>query len=82
MQGADDGCIKVETYAGDDGYSIILIEDWKTKKHQQSQFQWNVDTGMEDAIVMFASAPSEIKYYEIRSEQIFVPWQKARPAIT
>ena len=33
---AYDGCIKVETYAEDNGSSIILIEEWETKEHQQA----------------------------------------------
>ncbi|NCW54638.1 MAG: antibiotic biosynthesis monooxygenase [Rhodobacteraceae bacterium] len=65
---AYDGCIKVETYAEDNGSSIILIEEWETKEHQQAYFQWRVDTGMVNAIGPFVSAPPEIKYYEIRSE--------------
>ena len=43
---AYDGCIKVETYAEDNGASIIPIEEWDTKEHQQTYFQWRVDTGM------------------------------------
>ena len=58
----------METYAEDDGSSIILIEEWETKEHQQAYFQWRVDTGLVDAIGPFVSAPPEIKYYEIRSE--------------
>ncbi len=65
---AYDGCIKVETYAEDNGASIILIEEWETKEHQKAYFQWRVDTGMVEAISAFVSAPPEIKYYEIRSE--------------
>ena len=65
---AYDGCIKVETYAEENGSSIILIEEWETKEHQQAYFQWRVDTGMDDAIGPFVSSPPVIKYYEIRSE--------------
>lgn len=65
---AYDGCIKVETYAEDNGSSIILIEEWEAKEHQQAYFQWRVDTGMVDAIGPFVSSPPVIKYYEIRSE--------------
>jgi len=65
---AYDGCIKVETYAEGNGSSIILIEEWETKEHQQVYFQWRVDTGLEGAIAPFVSAAPNIKYYEIRSE--------------
>ena len=65
---AYDGCIKVETYAEDNGLSIILIEEWETKEHQKAYFQWRVDTGMVDAIGPFVSAPPTIKFYKIRSE--------------
>ena len=65
---AYDGCIKVQTYAEDNGSSIILIEEWETKEHQQAYFQWRIDTGMIDAIAPFVSAPPTTKYYEIRSE--------------
>ena len=62
------GCIKVETYAGDNGSSIILIEECESKEQQQAYFQWRVDTGIIDAIGPFISAPTGVKYYEIRSE--------------
>ena len=63
-----DGCIRVVTYAEDNGSSIILIEEWETKEHQKAYFQWRVDTGMVDAIASYVAAPPTIKYYEIRSE--------------
>ena len=65
---AYDGCIRVVTYAEDNGSSIILIEEWETKEHQKAYFQWRVDTGMVDAIAPYVAAPPTIKYYEIRSE--------------
>ena len=65
---AYEGCIKVETFAEEGGSSVILIEEWETKKHQETYFQWRVDTGMVDAIGAFVSGPPIIKYYEIRSE--------------
>ena len=65
---AYDGCIKVETYAEDNGSSIILIEECETKEYHKAYFQWGIDTGILDATSPFVSAPPEIKYSEIRSE--------------
>ena len=36
---AFDGCIKVETFSETDGSSVLLVEHWKSRKHQEAYFQ-------------------------------------------
>ncbi len=65
---AFDGCLKVETFAAEDGKSVLLVEEWESKKHQETYFQWRVETGLVDALAPFVSGPPVTSYYEIRSE--------------
>ena len=65
---AFDGCMKVETFAEEDAASVILIEEWETKEHQEVYFQWRLDTGLGDALGPYISAAPKIRYYEIRPE--------------
>ncbi|MDG2406651.1 MAG: antibiotic biosynthesis monooxygenase [Paracoccaceae bacterium] len=65
---AFDGCIKVETLAEEDGKSVILIEEWASKKHQETYFQWRVDTGLVDVLGPFIIGPPVTRYYKIYSE--------------
>tara|TARA_B100000497_G_scaffold93557_1_gene104707 strand:- start:258 stop:551 length:294 start_codon:yes stop_codon:yes gene_type:complete len=65
---AFEGCLKVETFAEEDGKSVLLIEEWESKKHQETYFQWRVETGLVDALAPFVSGPPVTRYYEIRSE--------------
>ena len=65
---AFDGCISVETYAEQNGSSILLVEEWKSKAHQEAYLEWRVSTGMLDAIAPIVSADPLFRSYEIRSE--------------
>ena len=65
---AFDGCLKVETFAEEDGKSVLLVEEWESNKHQETYFQWRVETGLVDALAPFVSGPPVTRYYEIRSE--------------
>ena len=65
---AFDGCISVETYAEQDGSSILLVEEWESKAHQEAYSEWRVSTGMLDAIAPLVSADPIFRSYEIRSE--------------
>ena len=65
---AYDGCIKVETFAEADRSSVLLVEYWESREHQETYFQWRIDTGLVDLIGPFISGPPVTKYYDIRSE--------------
>ena len=65
---AFDGCISVETYAEQDGSSILLVEEWESKAHQEAYLEWRVSTGLIDALAPFVSADPIFRTYEIRSE--------------
>ena len=65
---AFDGCISVETYAEQDGSSILLVEEQESKAHQEAYLEWRVSTGMLDAIAPLVSTDPIFKSYEIRSE--------------
>ena len=61
---AFDGCLKIETFAEEDGKSILLVEEWESKKYQETYFQWCVETGLVDALAPFVSGPPVTSYYD------------------
>ena len=65
---AFDGCIKVETFSETDGSSVLLVEHWKSRKHQEAYFQWRVETGLVALIAPYMAGTPITKYYEIRAE--------------
>ena len=65
---AFDGCLKVETFAAEDGKSVLLVEEWESKKHQETYFQWRVETGLVDALAPLSSGPAVTPYYAIGTE--------------
>ena len=65
---AFNGCISVETYAEQNGSSILLVEEWESKAHQEAYLEWRVSTGLLDAIAPLVSADPLFRSYEIRSE--------------
>ena len=50
---AYDGCLRVDVYQDqdqDDPRSIILVEDWTTKEHQQKYQAWRDETGIGEVV--------------------------------
>jgi|TARA_B110000263_G_scaffold245330_1_gene254732 quinol monooxygenase YgiN len=48
---AYDGCLRVDVYQDqDDPSSIILVEDWTTKEHQQKYQAWRDETGIGEVV--------------------------------
>ena len=65
---AFDGCIEVETYAEQDGSSILLVEQWESKAHFEAYVAWRESTGFGDVLAPFLAADEIVRTYEIRSE--------------
>ena len=65
---AFDGCISVETYAEQDGSSILLVEQWESKAHFEAYVAWRESTGFGDVLAPFLAADEIVRTYEIRSE--------------
>lgn len=61
---AFDGCIKVDTFAETDGTSVFLLEQWETRKQQETYSQWRLDNGLMELIEPYLSGPPVRKYYE------------------
>ena len=61
---AFDGCIKVDTFAEKDGTSVFLLEQWETRKPQETYSQWRLDNGLMELIGPYLSGPPVRKYYE------------------
>ena len=63
-----DGCISVETYAEQNDSSILLVEEWESKAHQEAYVEWRENTGMLYEIAPLVSTDPIFRSYEIHSE--------------
>jgi quinol monooxygenase YgiN len=61
---AFDGCIKVEPFAETNETSVFLLEQWETRKQQETYSQWRLDNGLMELIGPYLSGPPVRKYYE------------------
>ena len=52
---AYDGCLFLKTCIYENENKICLVEEWKTKEHQQRYFEWRVSTGLTSAIEPFVN---------------------------
>ena len=62
------GCIGVQTLATEDGKSVLQVQEWETKKHQQAYFKDRAESGIIDEVMQFLTEPPIATYYEKRSE--------------
>ena len=62
------GCIGVQTLAAEDGKSVLQVQEWETKKHQQAYFEDRVESGIIEEVMQFLTEPPIATYYEKRSE--------------
>tara|TARA_B100000809_G_scaffold252972_1_gene288358 strand:- start:660 stop:953 length:294 start_codon:yes stop_codon:yes gene_type:complete len=62
---AYDGCQSVDVYQdqGDSGL-IYLVEDWKSKAHQQRYQAWRDETGIAETVGPFLAGEPRFNYFE------------------
>ena len=62
------GCIGVQTLAAEDGKSVLQVQEWETKGHQQAYFKDRVEAGVIEDVMQFLTEQPIASYYEKRSE--------------
>jgi len=62
---AYDGCLNVDVYQ-DQGYpgTIILLEDWLSKQHQQKYQAWRDESGIADVVGPFLAGEPSFSYLD------------------
>lgn len=62
---AYDGCLRVDVYQDQDSPgSIILVEDWSTKQHQQKYQTWRDESGIADVVGPFLAGEPSFSYLD------------------
>ncbi len=62
---AYDGCLSVVVYQDqDDAGSIMLVEDWTTKEHQQKYQAWRDETGTGEVVGPFLAGEPKFRYLD------------------
>ena len=62
---AYDGCLNVDVYQ-DQGYpgTIILLEDWLSKQHQEKYQAWRDESGIADVVGPFLAGKPSFSYLD------------------
>ena len=59
------GCLKVDVYQGHDNPGIIyLVEDWKSKVHQQKYQAWRDESGIAEVVGPFLAGDPKFNYFD------------------
>ncbi len=58
----------MQTLAAEDGKSVLQVQEWETKKHQQAYFKDRAESGIIDEVKQFLTEPPIATHYEKRSE--------------
>ena len=60
-----EGCLKVDVYQGHDNPGIIyLVEDWKSKRHQQKYQAWRDESGIAEVVGSFLAEGPRFNYFD------------------
>ena len=60
-----DGCLSVVVYQDqDDAGSIMLVEDWTTKEHQQKYQAWRDEIGTGEVVGPFLAGEPKFRYLD------------------
>ena len=62
---AYDGCLRVDVYQdqGNAG-SILLVEDWTSKQHQEKYQEWRDETGSAEVVGPFLAGDPSFRYLD------------------
>ena len=60
-----DGCLRVDVYQdqGNVG-SILLVEDWTSKQHQEKYQEWRDETGIAEVVGPFLAGDPSFRYLD------------------
>ena len=62
---AYDGCQSVDVYQDQDDPGLIyLVEDWRSKAHQQRHQAWRDETGIAETVGPFLASEPRFNYFD------------------
>ena len=60
---AYEGCLRVDVYQDQDSPgSILLVEDWTSKQHQEKYQAWRDETGIAEVVGPFLAGEPSFRY--------------------
>ena len=60
-----EGCLKVDVYqVHDNPGTIYLVEDWKSKVHQQKYQAWRDESGIAEVVGPFLAEEPRFNYFD------------------
>ena len=63
---AYDGCISIDVYQNMDApETIVLVEKWESRAHQEKYMGWRSETGVVDKIVSQIDGAPSIRYFDL-----------------
>jgi quinol monooxygenase YgiN len=64
---AYDGCLSVEAFVdADKPDTVVLIEEWETRGHNERYMAWRVENGLVDMLQPILAGPLEIHFLDER----------------
>jgi quinol monooxygenase YgiN len=58
------GCQRVSGYLGQDGTTLLLVEDWESKAAQEKYLTWRVTTEHGKQLMALWEGPPTIRYFD------------------
>ena len=63
-----DGLIGLEVYAEQGSDTVLIIEKWKSKAHNEKYREWRKTSGFGPVVAPYVTGPSVVRYFDPRPE--------------
>jgi quinol monooxygenase YgiN len=63
-----EGLIGLEVYAEQGADTVLIIEKWKSKAHNEKYREWRKTSGFGPVVAPYVTGPSVVRYYDPRPE--------------
>ncbi|NBS77566.1 MAG: antibiotic biosynthesis monooxygenase [Betaproteobacteria bacterium] len=63
-----EGLIGLEVYAEQGGDTVLIIEKWKSKAHNEKYREWRKTSGFGPVVAPYVTGPSVVRYFDPRPE--------------
>ena len=63
-----EGLIGLEVYAEQGTDTVLIIEKWKSKAHNEKYREWRKTSGFGPVVAPYVTGPSVVRYYDPRPE--------------
>jgi len=63
-----EGLIGLEVYAEQGADTVLIIEKWKSKAHNEKYREWRKTSGFGPVVAPYVTGPSVVRYFDPRPE--------------